>query len=217
MTPKVLVSLPPVGGDKYILAIDRAGGESIAAYCPDLNTSADALLLTGGGDIHPDLLGEPDQGSREIDLPRDQVELALVERFLGEGKPIFGICRGHQVLHVALGGALIQDLPSSLARFHEPAAGTEIDRVHSVATSPGSLMAQIYGNLALVNSWHHQSVDRPGKGLRTTAWTESGLLEASEHESLPILSVQFHPERMGNGLADGDGLFRQFLAWCQPR
>lgn len=217
MQPKVLISLPPVGGDGYALAVSRAGGEPVARYCPYPDTPADALVLTGGGDIHPDLLGEPNRGSREIDLPRDRVEFALIERFLREGKPIMGICRGHQVIHVALGGTLRQDLPPHLTRFHEPAAGSQADRLHFVATAPGSLMAQLYGEMTLVNSWHHQSVDRPGEGLLTTAWTEGGVLEASEHESLPILSLQFHPERMGrgDGSAAGDLLFQKLLSWCR--
>lgn len=215
MTPKVLISMPSEGGEGYIRAIAHSGAQPIPAYCPDWNTPADALLLTGGGDIHPDFLGEPDKGSREIDLPRDRVEFALVERFLREGKPIFGICRGHQVLHVALGGSLIQDLTPTLTLFHEPAEGTKIDRVHPVVNAPGSLMAQLYGQTAMVNSWHHQGVDRPGEGLTTTAWSEGGIIEASEHVSLPILAVQFHPERMELPLADGQRLFQTFLAWCR--
>ncbi len=218
--PRILIS--GVAGDRrnYELAVRRAGGKPLSCYCPSLQIPADGLLLAGGGDISPGFLGEEDRGTRDTDLARDLAEFALVSAFLAQNKPIFGICRGHQVLNVALGGTLQQDIGQTLERFHSPVphAGSE-DLLHSICTQPGSLMASLYGKQILVNSWHHQAITKPGKGMRICATSEGGLAEACEHETLPLLSVQFHPERLRaaghGGIADGDKLFSWFIARCR--
>ena len=143
--------------------------------------------------------------------------MALFRAFYGAGKPILGICRGHQLINVALGGTLIQDLPPEQKVFH---GGAEGDLVHPIRTEPGTLLAGLYGPRFLGNSFHHQAVDRPGEGLRPIAWAGSGLVEALDCPGRPLLGVQFHPERMAPGhggpdTADGAPLFSWFLDLCR--
>ena len=97
--------------DNYIRAIWKAGGQVRAGYCPEPDLTCDGLLLAGGGDIAPERYGQGMEGSLPPDPLRDEAELALFRAFYGAGKPILGICRGHQLINVALGGTLIQDLP----------------------------------------------------------------------------------------------------------
>ena len=203
------------GGDaaNYIAAVEAAGGLAAARYLPGLAPAFDGLLLAGGGDMDPALFGQADQGSREIDRARDRAELALLDAFLGAGKPVLAICRGHQVVNVWLGGDLIQDLDPALAPFH---GGGQEDRVHPVRTGSGTLLHRLYGPALAVNSSHHQALGRLGKGLTAAAWSEGGIVEAIEHETLPLISVQFHPERMTGERArpdtvDGGAIFRAFL------
>ena len=110
-----------------------------------------------------------------------------------------------QVINVALGGTLFQDLGAERAALHQG----EEDVFHPVRTAPGSLLEGLFGENALVNSAHHQGVDRLGEGLVPAAWAPDGTLEGLEHRSLPVVGVQFHPERLPNG--GGDGLFRWLM------
>ena len=213
MEPGILISTG--GGDaaNYIAAVEAAGGRAEARYLPEPDLAYDGLLLAGGGDMDPNLFRQANQGSREIDPARDRAELALLDAFLGAGKPVLAICRGHQVVNVWLGGDLIQDLDLELAPFHGDGEG---DRVHPVRTLEGSLLRRLYGPVFPVNSTHHQALGRLGKGLAVTARSEGGVIEAVEHESLPLISVQFHPERMTGKKArpdtvDGGAVFRAFL------
>ena len=138
-------------------------------------------------------------------------ELALVRAYLSAGRPILGICRGLQVLNVALGGTLIQDLGDALRPFHQG----ERDLWHPICTAPGSLLHRLWGSRILINSAHHQAADRLGDDLRRTAWSEGGVTEAVEHSCLPVAAVQFHPERLdrtGEDTADGAPLFRWLTA-----
>ena len=214
MEPSILISTG--GGDaaNYAAAVEAAGGRAEARYLPEPDLSYDGLLLAGGDDIEPALFGQADQGSRGIDRARDRAELALLDAFLGAGKPVLAICRGHQVVNVWAGGDLIQDLDPALAPFH---GGGEGDRVHPVRAVEGSLLHRLYGPVFPVNSTHHQALGRLGKGLTVTARSEGGVIEAVEHESLPLICVQFHPERMTGERArpdtvDGGAVFRAFLA-----
>ena len=213
MEANILISTG--GGDaaNYIAAVVAAGGFAQARYLPGPEPAYDGLVLAGGGDMDPALFGQANQGSREIDQARDRAELALLDAFLGAGKPVLAICRGHQVVNVWAGGDLIQNLSPALAPFH---GGGEEDRVHPVRTGEGSLLRRLYGPVYPVNSTHHQALGRLGKGLAAAAWSEGGVVEAVEHESLPLISVQFHPERMTGekarpGTVDGGAIFRVFL------
>lgn len=217
--PSILISISPEGGINYENAVRRAGGVPTAAYCPVWSGGYDGLLLSGGGDMDPAFFGQEDRGSVDIDRDRDAAELALVEACLAAGKPILGICRGHQVLNVALGGTLLQDIGPEANAFHRHASGASRDKVHPIRTAEGSLLRCLYGPLCAVNSSHHQALDRLGDGLEATAWSEAGLVEAMEHHTLPLVGVQFHPERMAYArrrpdAADGGFLFQWLIDRC---
>ena len=114
---------------------------------------------------------------------------ALLDAFLKAGKPVFGICRGLQVINIFFGGTLYQDLPSQLGVNHS--AGV----VHKLIAEEGSLIHSLFGRESVCNSYHHQSVDQVAQGFAVTA--RSGeIVEAIEHQSLPVAAVQYHPERM---------------------
>lgn len=199
----------------YLEAVAAAGGIPSAAYLPDGGEKYDGLILAGGGDVDPALYGQPNLGSADVDLRRDLAELALLDEFLSRGKPVLGICRGHQLINIWAGGDLIQDLGDRAA-----AHGGETDRVHPVRAAEGSLMEQLYGDSIWVNSSHHQGVGRLGRGLRLTALSEDGVVETMEHRTLPLISVQFHPERMTGrhiraDTVDGAAIFQHFMSLCR--
>lgn len=219
MKPKILLSCSLRTALNYENAILSAGGAPVSIYCPSFDPEYDGLLLCGGGDIAPGSFHQENCGSKEIDPPRDDSELALVSAFLSVKKPIMGICRGHQVLNVALGGSLIQDISSELHLFHTVEEWETGDKIHPIRSLPGSLSASLLGPACAVNSSHHQAVDVLGQGLRANAWSESGLVEAMEHESLPAFSFQFHPERSSYYRRRPDAcdcacIFEYFIALC---
>ena len=180
----------------YINALTALG----ARVERDEPTRCEALLLPGGGDIHPRFYGQAINGAEGIDEARDKYELALFRRFLDAGKPVLGICRGAQLINVALGGTLHQHIEG-----HSQIGG--VDAMHGVYTDD-ALLRELYGERFAVNSAHHQAVDRPGAGLRVIARAEEGTVEALRHAALPVLAVQWHPERLGG---DGEKLLRAFL------
>lgn len=156
--------------------------------------SADAVLVAGGGDIDPARYGQPATGGlMDVDPVRDRVELAAVRGAAEAGVPVLGICRGAQLLAVALGGTLHQDLVSvgfashwAEERQHQP--------VHAVSAEPGSVAARLLHTAGRVNSIHHQAVRQPGPDLEATAWSPDGVIEAVEADG--VLDVQWHPERL---------------------
>ena len=194
-----------------------AGADGHPVYCPQTDLRFDGLLLTGGGDIEPALFGQPPKGSNPPDRERDKAELSLCADFLAAGKPILGICRGCQILNVALGGSLVQDLGPLNQRHITRADGR--DNSHPVCALPGSLLFGLFGATFWVNSAHHQAVDAPGDGLIVTARSQCGVAECVELPHRPVLGVQFHPERMAGALrradtVDGSGIFRWFVDAC---
>ena len=215
MKPKILIS--GTGGcENYVAAVEAAGGLPVVAYCPRFSLDYDGLLLSGGGDIAPDFFGQEMNGSTEIDRDRDIAELELLGGFLALNKPVLGICRGHQVINVGLGGTLQQHIGDVLCRFHSwvPVSG---DKVHAVYSAEGSWYRQTYGEEFCVNSAHHQALDKLGDGLTPVLWSEGGIVEAVEHVSFPLISTQFHPERMACAnrrldTVDGIEIFRRYIA-----
>jgi putative glutamine amidotransferase len=148
----------------------------------------DALLLPGGGDIGPERFGSAPlaNGSETPDLARDALEFPVFAGFLRSGKPIIGICRGMQVINVALGGTLWQDLPSQRGLTHS--AGKDLPPMtHEVVFTNGERET--------VNSYHHQAVRDAGRGVLITARCADGIAEAMAHEIYPIRAVQWHPEK----------------------
>ena len=163
----------------------------------------DGLLLTGGGDIAPELFGEsPVNDTLEIDAIRDRAEIGLIHAFCAERKPIFGICRGVQILNVACGGDLWQDLPAQRGVDHR-------DTTHEVIVTDGR-MRGLFGEQVTVNSFHHQAVRSPAPGFAITAKSPDGIVEAIEHENGLWWGVQWHPERM-EGMGGVFGMFIELL------
>jgi putative glutamine amidotransferase len=168
------------------------------------------LVLTGGADVDPDRYGaaaHPRTGPVRTD--RDGWELALVRTALESDVPVLGICRGMQLLNVALGGTLIQHLPEVVGHHgHRPAVGEHGTEVVTIAA--GTRLAGLVGDRVEVAVSHGQAVDRLGTGLAATAWSDDGTVEAIE---LPIarwvVAVQWHPEVSGAG-----ELFTGFVAAC---
>jgi len=215
--PNILISTGGGNAANYLAAIEAAGGMGEARYLPAPDLSYDGLVLAGGDDMDPALYGQENRGSQDIDRARDRAELALLDAFCGAGKPVLAICRGHQVVNVWLGGDLLQDLGPGLVPFHRKGEG---DQVHLIRAEKGSLLCRLYGPVFPVNSNHHQGLGRLGRGLRAAARSEGGVIEAVEHAALPLISVQFHPERMTGALArpdtvDGGAIFRAFLGGCK--
>ena len=174
----------------------------------------DGLLLCGGSDIHPSYYHQEIDGSINIDIERDKQEFAVLNRFLDTGKPIFGICRGCQLLNVALGGTLIQDISNK--EIHGAAA---FDLTHPVSSIKGSIVNALYGDTFCVNSHHHQALDKLGNGLVPSLYCDE-IIEAIEHTDKPYFAVQFHPERMmlshkTQSLVDGGKLFDHFISLCK--
>jgi len=216
MKPRILLSAGANTLANYEAAVRQAGGEPFAAYLPPVDISYDALVLCGGSDVDPALFGQENTASVGIDPARDAVEMELARLYLAAGKPILGICRGHQLLNIVLGGTLIQDIGDPLHLFHTRGSLPE-DRIHTVRCAADGFLFPIYGPTLATNSSHHQAVDHLGEGLKAVAWSESGLIEALEHVSLPVRSLQWHPERMTGAhrrpdAADGAPIFEWLIA-----
>ena len=197
----------------YRAALERAGAQVVHSSAAEDAVVCDGLLLPGGGDVDPMYYGQENRGSHPPDPLRDTVELRLIREFLAAGKPILGICRGEQMLNVALGGSLHQDIP-------EHTRLEDADRLHPVRVTENSRMAALYGaGEIVVNSSHHQAVDRIGDGLRAVMYSPDGYVECIEHETLPVMGVQWHPERLAGELArpeavDGQRVIDWFVAQC---
>ena len=204
----------PDGIDVYaayianVSAIERAGGLPVMIPCGietdtlrELYERVDGILLPGGGDIDPRAYNAlPHPMTDNIDIPRDRTEIALARWAADENRPLFAICRGHQVVNVALGGSLIQDIPSLVeTSIMHQSDESPIERkalLHSVAISPGTRLAEIIpARREQVNSIHHQAIERLATALVATAASDDGIVEATE---LPghhfYLTVQWHPE-----------------------
>lgn len=155
----------------------------------------DALLLTGGGDMS-ERYGDYSHKAplRGVSEQRDRRELELFNCALVLGLPVYGICRGLQVINCALGGSLYADI-ESCAGITERHCGEE-DVLHGVELVPKTRLAAQCGGTTEVNSSHHQAIDRLGSGLIVSARSPGGVIEAVEHRILPILAVQWHPERL---------------------
>jgi putative glutamine amidotransferase len=161
----------------------------------------DGLLLSGGGDVHPRYYGKENQQKKSngVKEERDEFEFELIERALDDELPILGICRGMQVMNVYLGGSLIIDLVSDGFNNHESPEGNRAMN-HGISVMPSTMLHALTGTTEIeVNTFHHQAVDRLGKGLICSARSHDKIIEAGEwamKDSMPFLMlVQWHPER----------------------
>lgn len=184
------------------------GGEELAERC-------DGLILSGGGDIHPRFFGEDIYNDTvKIDDARDARELGLLKLFIDRRKPVLGICRGIQIINVYYGGTLFQDVDSQLGSCHT-------NKKHTVVTHEGSFLRKCFGEQFLVNSYHHQSIRTVGKGLAVTAVSDAdGVIEGLNHEIDFVSGVQWHPERMCEGICRDTSvemrpLFERFVSDCK--
>lgn len=201
----------------YAQGITAAGGlpvllpnlpEQAEAYAQQL----DAVLFSGGADLHPRLYGkEPERDLGETDDARDDFETALYHATRKLGKPVFGICRGLQLINALEGGTLHQHLPSVEGVWvghsqvvSPPALG------HSIRFTEGSRLAQTHAPEIRLNSYHHQGIDRLAPTLQATAHAPDGLIEGVEGEG--IVAVQWHPEMIFSKYAEALGAFVAFMA-----
>jgi putative glutamine amidotransferase len=214
----------------YIKAVQAAGGIPLL-LAPHFSPQAqavlwqrlDGLLLTGGGDIDPARFGQaPHPTVADVSSARDELELGLTHRALTDDVPLLAICRGLQVLNVALGGTLVQDIPSERpgALVHSQTAPRH-DATHAVKVmGEGTRLGRVLGALELeVNSMHHQAIDRLGNGLREVAWAPDGIVEGLE---LPgddrfVLGVQWHPEELAGHDAAARNLFAAIVDAARRR
>ena len=216
----------------YTAALEKAGAEVRelkpgADQLPGALDGLDGVLLTGGPDVHPSLYGVSDEPHRtvEVDATRDAYELPLAKAALDRHMPLLAICRGIQVLNVAAGGTLIQDLPSerpSLLNHSVETPKTAIS--HDVEVVPGTVLEQIVapqlkdGRKLDVNSRHHQAIDRVAPGFITSASAPDGTIEAIETAERPgfCVGVQWHPENFWR-TGETASLFESFVDAARQR
>jgi len=208
-------ALLQAGAAPVLLSPDMEG-ETLQACLDRL----DGVLLAGGNDVSPVMYGAtPVQELGEVNPLRDRFEMRLVKEAIERRMPILGICRGIQSLNVALGGTLWQDLPSQFrtAEGGKPILHSQTSRAcynsHEVTIEEGTLLHKIAGDTVIwTNSFHHEAVEKPAPGLRITAHTADGVIEAVEHEELPYcIGVQWHPERSVADNEHARALFASFV------
>jgi putative glutamine amidotransferase len=206
----------------YVTALESAG--LIPLIIPPLSSataaaaimdSVSGLVLTGGEDVDPERYGEKrHEKVRSVNSARDATEAALIQEAKARRKPVLAICRGIQILNVALGGTLVQDIPSQVGTqiAHDEDSPRD-KRSHEISVERGSLIAEAVGAEHLtVNSFHHQSVKRVADGMRVTARSPDGVIEGLESTSdWWVMGVQWHPEEMTDSPEPWDrGLFKAF-------
>lgn len=206
MPPRIAIA-PCRKMPDYVASVRRAGGEpwplAHAADPPEAAVRACAgLLLTGGVDVDPARYGEARHASvTEVDPARDEYEIALVRAAVAADLPVLAICRGLQVLNVALGGSLVQDVPSQIGTAVPHQVPDPKDAIaHEVTIVPGSHLARLTGAATVdgrlpVNSRHHQAVGRLAEGFVVTSLAPDGVIEALEFPAARFcVGVQWHPE-----------------------
>lgn len=210
---------PTVAQSKYIESLARAGAGMRWVELSDPEQAVqdaltcDGLLLPGGGDMDPKFYGQariPACG--KPNLLRDAAEPLLLRAFLAADKPVLGICRGIQVMNAVLGGDLYQDIKP----FEHLPHNDHWAKVHTVTVRRGTLLSRILGqDTVLVNSQHHQAVDRVAPGFTLAALSEDGIVEAIEKPDARFcLGVQWHPEWLSDADPAMQGLFDAFVNAC---
>jgi len=194
--------------EDYLESVRRAGGEPIEVVVggespEQILSRVDGLMLTGGGDVDPKLYGEKPHATFEAaETGRDEFEIALAKAAVKRGIPLLAICRGMQVLNVAMGGTLLQDIPSQVTgALHHSVPQPRAGSAHEIWISKDSQLSALLkdhmedGETCHVNSRHHQSVKDAAAGFEVTATSPDGVIEAMEKPDAPYcIAVQWHPE-----------------------
>jgi putative glutamine amidotransferase len=173
-----------------------------------LLSSVSGVCIPGGMDVDPNLYHQPNQGSDPIESEIDQLDLDVIAIALQKGIPLFGICRGLQIINVAMGGTLIQDLPSDILDHTLSSKNHIKNRGHLISIVEHRFLYDLLGNEIEVNTYHHQAIDRLADGLTISALSSDGVIEAVEAKNL--FAVQWHPERMVQ-----KELFEYFVNICK--
>ena len=205
----------------YINALIQAGAQPVAippgADATPLLDQLDGLVLTGGADVDPAFYGQAPHPLTEIERDRDDLEIPLIKAALDRGVPVLAICRGHQVVNVALGGTLIQHLDHA-EHIGDSANNRAEIRHPRLRVDPHSVLGELLATQKIAtNSLHHQGVDQLAPGLRATAWSDDGLIEGLETPDGTLLSVQCHPEELIGTQPWAARLFAAFVARIQRR
>ena len=216
MRPTFLRALKEAGAIPVVMPLE-ASEEDLRQLARQL----DGFVFTGGPDVHPFLFGEETHAHcGNVSAARDQMELSLLPLVMELGKPVLGICRGIQVLNIALGGNIWQDFPSQVKREFPVAHQQPFDYhmpCHRVALVKGSLLERISGMETLeVNSMHHQAVKDLAPGLIASAYSPDHLIEALEMPGYPFfIGVQWHPEYLWEKQKEALRLFEAFAGACR--
>ncbi|WEV53881.1 gamma-glutamyl-gamma-aminobutyrate hydrolase family protein [Leuconostocaceae bacterium ESL0723] len=181
----------------------------------DYVSLVDAVIIPGGPDVAPRLYGEdPHPKIGQTYYPRDAFELEVIQECIRSGKPLLGICRGVQIINVALGGTVYQDLdaqyPNPVIQHEQATEG--FFPTHYVQAEQGSFVADAMGTThPLVNSRHHQAVKDLGEGLHVTSRANDGVIESIENDDQTIVGIQWHPENLWETIAEEEALFTHFF------
>jgi putative glutamine amidotransferase len=217
--PKIGITVQPRRGMEYYVpyrrAVTAAGADPVdlvpgTTALPEL----DGLLLPGGWDVDPSFYGEPpDEKVVETDPELDETELSMFRQAREREIPVLGICRGQQVINVAMGGSLVQHLEG-----HEVRAHGRSHLAHSIEVNPTSELGQAAGTHQIrVNSFHHQAIRELAEGLHQTARGDDGTVEGVESDDGLIVAVQCHPEELTTDLPWARNLFERFVARARGR
>lgn len=198
----------PVSGDREVIK------EQLATL--------DGLLLSGGADINPLLYGQDFKVGMGVPQPeRDECEMIIIDEFIKTGKPVLGICRGHQMLNIFFKGTLFQDdryaAKGDIQHTQKLYPELPTHRVNII--DENNILAELYGKEIVTNSFHHQSVDKLGEGLTLIAETNDGMVEAFQMKSHKFLyGIQWHPEMMtARGNMEMKKIFEKFVKACQDK
>ncbi|MDE7247965.1 MAG: gamma-glutamyl-gamma-aminobutyrate hydrolase family protein [Lachnospiraceae bacterium] len=208
LLPSVVIAGRSEDTKNYERALKRLDIPCHTTLHPEAADQATHLLLPGGGDITPAFFGQTDHGSRNVDTELDVLQFQFLSRFVAQKKPVLGICKGLQIINVHFGGDITQHIDT--ADTHKWTGHDQFHHVWHCNLGRLDFFYQLYGNSTRVNSAHHQAIDRPGEGLIPVCRAKDNVIEGLCHTSLPVLAVQWHPERLPD--EKGDSLLSYFFS-----